>query len=307
MTGPESPAIAAIAAAGAHGGRPDADVEVTPALVRALLAEQHPDLSNLPLSVVAEGWDNAMLRLGDELVVRLPRRAGSVVGLENEQRWLAELAPSLPQPIPVPVRIGVPGAGYPYPWTIAPWLDGLPATERPLTRAGQADLAAFLRALHLPAPAGAPHNLFRGIALVDRAEAFGERLARAAARGVDVSAAERHWSAGLAAPIAESNVWLHGDVHCGNLLTGGDGRLAAVLDWNDVCAGDPASDLAAAWLVATDPGAFLAAYGPVSPALRARSAAWAAYLALMFLEADAPGDTQHRTTAEGAFRRLAID
>jgi aminoglycoside phosphotransferase (APT) family kinase protein len=43
-------------------------------------------------------------------------------------------------------------------------------------------------------------------------------------------------------------LWLHGDPHPGNLLLNGEG-LAAVLDFGDLTSGDPATDLAAAWLV----------------------------------------------------------
>ena len=53
---------------------PAAEVEITDDLVRALLAEQHPDLADLALTPLAFGWDNAIFRLGDDLVVRLPRR-----------------------------------------------------------------------------------------------------------------------------------------------------------------------------------------------------------------------------------------
>ena len=42
-------------------------------------------------------------------------------------------------------------------------------------------------------------------------------------------------------------VWLHGDPHPWNLVHR-DGRLAGLVDFGDVCAGDPASDLAGAWL-----------------------------------------------------------
>jgi aminoglycoside phosphotransferase (APT) family kinase protein len=290
---------------GAMAGRPAADVEVTVDLVRALLTEQHPDLAGLALRVVATGWDNVMLRLGDELVVRVPRRAGSVVGLANEQRWLPALAPRLPVPIPVPVRVGVPGAGYPYVWSVVPWLAGEPADSQALSPAGVADLATFLRALHTQPPADAPHNPFRGVPLAERDAAFVDRRDRAAARGVDVSGAAARWAAGLAAPSAEVNAWLHGDVHHGNLLVSPEGRLAAVIDWNDVCAGDPAVDLAAAWLVADDADAFFAAYGQLSAGVRERAAAWAAYLALLFLEADAPGESLHERTGRAALSRLS--
>jgi hypothetical protein len=53
---------------------PAADVDVTAELVRRLLAGQHQDLAGRPVEFLANGWDNAMFRLGDDLLVRLPRR-----------------------------------------------------------------------------------------------------------------------------------------------------------------------------------------------------------------------------------------
>ncbi len=287
------------------GGRPPADVEITVELAERLVRAQHPDLGGLPVHMLATGFDNVMLRLGDELVVRLPRRRESVAGLDNEQRWLPLLVAGLPVPIPVPVRTGVPGPGFPYPWSILPWLPGVPAQLRPLSAAGEADVARFLRALHVAAPADAPHNPFRGVPLAERDAAFADRLERAASRGIEVSVAAERWSVGLAAPSAPHLGWCHGDVHAGNLLSAPDGRLAGVIDWIDVCVGDPASDLAAAWLVAQDADAFFAAYGPLTSGLRDRAAAWASYLALLFLEADAPGETVHETSARAALDRLA--
>ena len=43
-------------------------------LVRRLLAGQHPDLADLEVRFLANGWDNAIFRVGDELLARLPRR-----------------------------------------------------------------------------------------------------------------------------------------------------------------------------------------------------------------------------------------
>jgi aminoglycoside phosphotransferase (APT) family kinase protein len=43
-------------------------------------------------------------------------------------------------------------------------------------------------------------------------------------------------------------VWLHGDLHPHNLLLAPSGGLVAVVDFGDITAGDPATDLATAWL-----------------------------------------------------------
>src|SRR5438094_3668416 len=52
----------------------DGEVEMDDALVRRLLAAQMPDLADRPLTIVEPwGTDNGIWRLGDDLVVRLPR------------------------------------------------------------------------------------------------------------------------------------------------------------------------------------------------------------------------------------------
>jgi aminoglycoside phosphotransferase (APT) family kinase protein len=47
-------------------------------------------------------------------------------------------------------------------------------------------------------------------------------------------------------------MWIHGDLHPGNLL-GRDGRLSGVLDFGDLTAGDPATDLSIAWMLLSKP------------------------------------------------------
>ena len=78
--------------------KPAAEVTIGPSLVLALLQEQHADLAHLPLIDIGEGWDNKLFRLGEDLTVRLPRRAASAVLIEQEQRWLSRLSQRLPLP-----------------------------------------------------------------------------------------------------------------------------------------------------------------------------------------------------------------
>src|SRR5687767_7048710 len=140
--------------------KPAADVIVSPALVQALLEEQHGDLAHLALVKVAEGWDNALFRLGDELAVRLPRRAGSATQLEHEQRWLPQFAARLPVAVPVPLRVGVPSRLFRWSWSIVRWLPGeslLQASFRDPV-ATTAVLEQLFLALHQPAPTDAPRN-----------------------------------------------------------------------------------------------------------------------------------------------------
>jgi aminoglycoside phosphotransferase (APT) family kinase protein len=273
---------------------PAAEVEVSADLVRRLLADQHPDLARLPVEFLGNGWDNELYRIGDGLVARLPRRA---VGAEikNEQRWLPGLAPRLPLPIPYPERTGVPGHGYPYPWSVVPYLPGVPAAQAgSFDPAGAAAVVGgFLGALHVPAPADAPASPVRGVPLAERAGSFAANLAvltgQAGQDWVDRGAVLRVWDAALAAPGYDGPpVWLHGDLHPANILAN-DGQVSGVIDFGDITAGDPASDLSVAWML-LPPGchdrfwsAYQAAGGRDGDALRARAKGWALNLAIVFL------------------------
>ncbi|WP_426574783.1 aminoglycoside phosphotransferase family protein [Aquihabitans sp. McL0605] len=229
---------------------PAPEVEITEELVRSLLAAQHPDLADRPLTPLDAGWDNVTFRLGPDLVVRLPRRAVAAPLIVSEQRWLPELAAHLPLPVPVAVRTGVPSARYPWPWSVTPWFPGTSALAQPpadLERAA-AQLGAFVAALHRPAPAEAPANPYRGIPLADRDE-----QARAAIEAlgttIDGPAALACWARHAALPPwAGPALWLHGDLHPHNVIVH-HGEVAAVIDFGDITSGDPATDLAIAWML----------------------------------------------------------
>jgi aminoglycoside phosphotransferase (APT) family kinase protein len=270
---------------------PAAEYDITPDLVRRLLADQHPDLAGLPVIPLASGWDNAAFRLGDRLAVRLPRRAAAAGIIVNEQRWLPELAPRLPLRVPVPVRIGLPGAGYPWAWSVVEFLRGTPASNDPPfdRRKAAAALGGFFGALHAPAPPDAPANQYRGVPLASRAAKFADNL-QSVVGDVDVDAVLAAWDTALAVPAWDgAPVWLHGDPHPANILID-EGIVSGVLDFGDITAGDPACDLSIAWMLCPRRwhGEFRAAYesagnGPVTDATWARGRGWALNLAVVFL------------------------
>lgn len=225
---------------------PEAEVSITVDLVRALLREQHADLAGLSVVDAGEGWDHRQFRLGAELLVRLPRRQAAAAVIEHEQRWLPVLAPRLPVAVPSPVRVGQPGCDFPWAWSVAPWFTGdIAATVNPDALAPP--LGEILLALHPPAPPDAPVNPFR-TSLVSRSEVFAERVSRVGHR-LDRTAAAAVWDAAVRAPSWKGPpVWLHADLHPANLIVH-DGHLAAVIDFGDLTAGDPAVDLAVAWML----------------------------------------------------------
>ena len=272
---------------------PDADVALSPDLVSRLLADQCPDLAELPVAPFAHGWDNESFLLGDQLLVRLPRRSVAAPALVHEQAWLPRLAPELSVDVPVPVFAGLPGSGYPYPWSIVPLLSGrvmatVPVAERSRAAAG---LAAFFGDLHRLAPPDAPSNPVRGVPLSAVAERWLPRLERLPGFGRPAVAA---WTGWASVPAHDGPPrWVHGDCHPLNLLIGDRGELAGVLDWSDLTAGDPACDLASAWLAFDRSGRDeferrIAAFGLYDRHAWTRAKAWALGLAAIFCDADDP-------------------
>jgi aminoglycoside phosphotransferase (APT) family kinase protein len=225
-------------------------------------------------------------RLGGDYLVRLPRRVASAGLVANEQRWLPGLAGRLPLPVPAPVRTGEPGRGYPWTWSVVPFLPGEIAARRPPADPAQAALAlgGFLAALHRPAEADAPVNSARGIPLAGRAPRFVAQLPYLD-DPFERDAALRVWEDATSAPERGGPaVWLHGDLHPANVLID-HGKVSAVIDFGDITAGDPATDLAVAWMMLPAPQRedFRCAYGRADGATWARARGWALALALVFL------------------------
>ncbi|WP_405137632.1 aminoglycoside phosphotransferase family protein [Nocardia sp. NBC_01388] len=255
-------------------------IELTAELVRTLLRDQHPDLADYPVWLGARGWDNQLWRLGDDLVVRLPWATASADALlYKEYTWVPILAPRLPLPIPVPQRFGEPSERFPHPWIVTTWVPGAPADRAPVTCPIESAtaLAAFVTALHQPASEQAPIGRDRGGPLADYSAGFAKQLAAATELGLihDPDAVRAVWEQAVAAPNWDGPpLWLHADLHPANVLTTA-GTISGVIDFGDLCAGDPACDLAAAWILLPDNAIdlFRNAYRPTPDAatlLRAR-------------------------------------
>ncbi|WP_159774469.1 phosphotransferase [Streptomyces sp. HM190] len=231
-----------------------AESEITAGLVRDLLREQHPDLAGLTLREVPGGWGNRMWRLGEELAVRMQCMDPTPELLLKERRWLPVLAPRLPLPVPLPVRWGEPSARFPKHWTVMTWVPGEPGDLGPINRGEHAadTLAGFLRALHRQAPAEAPVSTGFGAHPRDCADGFENFIRAVVPDGLpaDVAADVRAvWDdAAAARPWEGPPVWVHGDLHPANVVVS-DGTLSGVVDFGALCAGDPAWDLAAAWVL----------------------------------------------------------
>ena len=249
------------------------------------------------MHAIAEGWDNSVFGVGQELAFRFPRRAMALAGVRREIAVLPVIAPMLPLPIPSPVYVGTDDHPHdPWPFFGARLVPGTELARSMLpetSRAPAAEAAGlFLRRLHAPeilaaalAAADEPlpddpmHRAWPRARIADTSGLL-EKLANDGAWRADVLVERLLWHAAeLDAPAAGS-VLVHGDLHIRHLLvdtTGSEARATGVIDWGDLCVGDPAVDLSLGFAGFDGEArqAFLDAYGGIDSEreLRARALA----------------------------------
>lgn len=232
------------------------EVSVDEALVRSLLEAQRPEWAGLPLSPAGAGTDNTMYRLGDDLLVRLPRTADKARSVRKEQEWLPRLAPFLACPVPEPVHAGAPTTAFPLLWSVYRWIDGdeaNPDTVHDWAAFG-ADLAAIVRELHRIDLMGATRSddlsWYRGGSLQPCDQWIRRCLEDCRATvgaELDVETLDQLWQAALALPEPSGpHVWLHGDLKPTNLLVR-DGKLHAVIDFGGLSVGFPDAEHSTVW------------------------------------------------------------
>jgi aminoglycoside phosphotransferase (APT) family kinase protein len=282
------------------GGLHDDEIPIDTGLVRALVNRAMPGHVDLPVRRLASsGSSNALFRLGEHLLIRLPRQPGGSATISKEAKWLPVLGASLPVGVPEVVGVFEPDCGYPERWSVVRWIDGehpeVVTPEAPAdARRGDlaADLAEVVQALgraEIPGEAAGDPDLhwYRGEPLATMDAVTRRNIERCRALGdfgFDLDAAKRLWDQAMRLPGAKDRSaprWYHGDLAAENLLLR-DGRLAAVLDFGALSIGDPAVDLAVAWEVLDRPAReiFRRKLG-VDDATWLRGRAWALCITLM--------------------------
>jgi aminoglycoside phosphotransferase (APT) family kinase protein len=245
-----------------------AEITVDKALARRLIGSQFPEVPLEPLTLIGEGWDNTVWLAGGRWAFRFPRREVAIPGFERELAALSRLAPLLPLPIPEPVWRGQPTGEFPWPWFGARHVPGVEplglggAARRRLAR----PFARFLRALHdAPLIDGLPNDPMGRADMAVRVPKTDESLVDLerdglwrTPRSVAVLLEE---AASLQAP--EPVAVLHGDLHMRHLLVDENREPSGVIDFGDICVGDPSVDLSLLWslLPAAGRADFLAEYG----------------------------------------------
>ncbi|MGH3475832.1 MAG: aminoglycoside phosphotransferase family protein [Nocardioidaceae bacterium] len=240
----------------------DNELPIDDDLVRRMIADQLPEHAGAPVRRLgASGSSNALFRLGDEFLVRVPRQPGGSATILKEARWLSYLADALPAGVPEIVALGQPAHGFPENWSVVRWVDGehpTPAAcgtgSRKLLARDLAAVVRALRELEVPPQARTDAALrwYRAeplTAIDSDIRAYAEQCRSVPNLDLDIDAVLLVWEAAMAAAAdgaTPATQWLHGDLFAENLLVR-NGRLAAVLDFGGLAVGDPTVDLVVAW------------------------------------------------------------
>jgi aminoglycoside phosphotransferase (APT) family kinase protein len=208
------------------------EIPIDTGLVRALVNRAMPDYVDLPVRRLdSSGSSNALFRLGQNLLIRLPRQPEGSTTILKEARWLPVVGSSLlPVQVPEVVAVFEPDCGYPERWSVIRWIDGEhPEVVTPETPADPrrgdlaADLAEVVHALSLaevPSRAVNDPDLhwYRGEPLATMDAVTRQNIQRCRALGdfaFDLDAAERLWDEAMGLPGPKDRParrWYHGDL-----------------------------------------------------------------------------------------------
>ena len=214
---------------------------------------QAPELASTvrPLSVLGEGYASLAVETAGGVVVRIPKRPESAIAAAVEARLLAAVAPSLPVEAPLPRWHGSPTHAAPYGFSAYAKVPGHTLDLRALSAAASGHLAdqiaGFLAALH-----AFPVARARALGGVDDWRGHYARFHDTVMPGLrrhldsrEYRAVDAWWSGFLANPAnwAFTPAIVHGDIEPEHLLVDDLGTLTGVIDFGEVCIGDPAVDL----------------------------------------------------------------
>jgi aminoglycoside phosphotransferase (APT) family kinase protein len=234
------------------------EIDISTNLAVELIADQFPQWAGLPIRPVASaGTECVLYRLGEDLVIRLPRRPDESLDSLLTGGVLAKLAPFLPVLVPELMAQGQPTADYPASWGVLHWIEGDTPVEGRLTAPDllAGDLADFLLALwridlshvgRADCPAA-----YRGGPLAEEHEFTLGAVERVRGQ-IDADTARTIWDSAMQLPDWEGPAtFVHADMMPGNVVTR-DGRLSAVIDFAAAGIGDPSVDLIVAWMLLPD-------------------------------------------------------
>jgi aminoglycoside phosphotransferase (APT) family kinase protein len=226
---------------------PGPDRTLTKQLVAQLVGHQFPELRQLAIEFVAEGWDNEVFLVGDEWIFRFPKRASVVPWMEREIKLMPKVEAVIGVPVPRFEKVGHADLGFPYPFVGYRRLPGIQVDQATaFDRASLAkSLGAALTRLHLMDPSlvpsapqqpGGDPEMPSGVPSWDEVLSFVPNGLRAEAR----SCANKE----VPEPYFTGPPRVHHSDICPDhiLVDESTGQLSGILDFADMVVGDPVGD-----------------------------------------------------------------
>jgi aminoglycoside phosphotransferase (APT) family kinase protein len=162
--------------------------------------------------------------------------------------------------------------------------------------------------LHRQNPENAPYNSSRSVPLSTKEEAIQLRIKRLKQKiNLITPRIETLWQEAIGEPGPTSPCLLHGDLHPRNIIVRG-GQIEALIDWGDITAGDPATDLACLWMLFENDAArreALHQYG-ASTSLITRVIGWAIFFGITLLDTGLNSNPQHARIGESILKNIAL-
>lgn len=174
------------------------------------------------------------------MIVRRPADASRSPHIAADEFRLLQSLQSAGLPVPTPYHLDQSGEIFPTPYLILEYVEGVPEFAPPDLADFLPRLASILAQIHRVA---GPHL---DLSFLPGQQALiAEKLRQRPATAESPEAGRIRQALAAAWPLPQLNepVLLHGDFWLGNLLWR-DGRLAAIIDWEDAALGDPLADLA---------------------------------------------------------------
>jgi aminoglycoside 2''-phosphotransferase len=207
-----------------------------------------PEVTIRSAQFIGEGWTAVAYRVNDDLVFKFPKRREEWKDLESEIAFLAHAGPLLPLPVPEHLYQVRESAGAPFGYAVYRHIPGAGVDPGALSSSSRASLARtlakFLRALHDMKPGPIATVLPRE----DRYRVAMEASEDAEKLAAQLTGAERRTLFELfrahveepQATLGRSRI-LHADFSADHVLCVDD-SVTGVIDWGDVCLGDPDYD-----------------------------------------------------------------
>ena len=215
------------------------------------IASEVPDLTVRSAVQIGEGWTSIAYRVNDELVFKFPKRDAEWEELDREIAFLAHARPYLRLPVVEHLHRVRASAGAPNGYVVYRHLPGRAIQPENLSsraRSALADvLAGFLRFLHDMKPGRIapilPRDDEHAVARQyweDAEEKIAPHLSGAEQRRLsDLFARHLYEPRNFAGP----SCIVHADLSVDHVLCV-DQTVTGILDWGDVCLGDPDYDFA---------------------------------------------------------------